>query len=158
MSGDSLWDGLLPFALRFQDQLDYFAGGAFASCDGGDVMRGAFDFDDGVGDGDSQADAAENREVGQIVADVGDFFVGDAGADEDGFVRLEFFWLALYYEFHSHFAGAAGGSGRVAAGDQSGANAHDAGELDTGAVVRVENFHLGDAVVWKCLKADYAGG
>src|ERR1700735_2654657 len=158
MSGDSLWDGLLPFALRFQDQLDYFAGGAFASCDGGDVMRGAFDFDDGVGDGDSQADAAENREVGQVVADVGDFFVGDAGADEDGFVRLKFLRLALGYKFHSHFAGAASSGGRIAAGDQSGAYAHDAGEFDARAVVRVENFHFGDAVVGKCLQADNAGG
>ena len=49
---DGLRDGLLPFALSFQDQLDDFARGAFASGYGGDVMRGAFHFDDGVGDGD----------------------------------------------------------------------------------------------------------
>src|SRR6202453_5508871 len=108
-------------------------------------MRGAFYFDYGVGDCNGYPHAAENWQVGQVVANVGDFFVGDAGADEDSFVRLEFFGLALDYKLHAHFAGAARSRGRIAAGDQSCADTHDAGELDSSTVMRVKNFHLRDA-------------
>jgi hypothetical protein len=84
--GDGLGDSFFPAALGFQDQLDQFADGAFAAANCGDVVGGAFYFVDGVGDCNGQAYALEDREVREVVADVGYFFVAYSGADQDGLV------------------------------------------------------------------------
>src|SRR5580704_14946378 len=75
-----------PAALGFQQELDDFADGTVAAAAGGGIVRGAFYFGHGVGDGDGEADALHHRNVWEIVADVGDFGVVHAGALHDFFV------------------------------------------------------------------------
>ena len=60
-----LGDGFLPAVLRLEDQFDNLADSALTAVNSGDVMRGAFYFHDGVGDGDGQAGALENGQIGR---------------------------------------------------------------------------------------------
>ena len=84
-------NGLLPLALGLQDQLHDLADGTVASRYRGDVVRGTFHLHDGVSDRHRQPNTLQKRQIRQIVADVSDFFVRDAGANENRFIGLQFF-------------------------------------------------------------------
>lgn len=85
-SRDGEGDCLFPFALRLENQFDDFADRAIATANGSDVMRGAFYFRDSVADSDGEAGALQDGKIGEVVAHVSDFFVGDARAKENRLV------------------------------------------------------------------------
>ena len=54
--------------MRAKDQFDHFTGGAVATADTGDVVRGFFQFCDGVCGRDCEPGVFKEREIGKIVA------------------------------------------------------------------------------------------
>lgn len=63
----SIDDGV-PFATGFEEEFGEFAGGAAAPGFLGDDVGGGLEFGGGIGDGDVQAAAVEDHEVGKVVA------------------------------------------------------------------------------------------
>ena len=62
-SGDGERNGLLPFSLRFQDQFNHFANGAFAAPRDRDVVRSALGLEHRIGDGHGEPGALEQRKI-----------------------------------------------------------------------------------------------
>src|SRR6185312_11551602 len=92
--GEGFWDGFCPAVLGFQNEFDYFAGGSVASGGVGGVVAGGFEFGGGVGYGYGESGALGEGDVGEVVADPGGFFFGDAGFLEALFEGGGFGFLA----------------------------------------------------------------
>jgi hypothetical protein len=98
-----------------------------------------------IGNGDGEAGAPRERHVRQVVAEIGDFVLGDSSLLQAFFIRGHLFGLTQVDELHSQLFGAPLDGGRLAAGDESCLDAHGVREAETLAVMSVEDLHLGDA-------------
>jgi len=135
-----LLDDLIEGALGVEDEVDGVAAGAVATGVGGDVVGHGFDLRARVGGGDGEAADAHDREVDDVVADVGHLLHGDAGFGGDLLGGGEFVGLALVDPLELEVAGADGDGLGLALGDDAYAKATEAGERDAEAVVGGEAF------------------
>lgn len=131
-----------PFGL--EDEFDSFADGAGATGLLGHVVCFLLYFGAGVGSGDGEADAVHDDDIGEVVADVGDFFFGHFGIGHDFFEDRDFFSVALVYVGHFALAGALGGGGGFTAADDAGFDAVLAEPLESYAVLGIEAFGFDD--------------
>jgi hypothetical protein len=113
----------LPDAFGLEDDFDEFAGGAFAAVGFGDVVGGAADFRRGVMNCDSQADALHDSQIGEVVAEEGDFGFFGAGLSQDVFVGGDLVALLFVDEFDVEFLAAPAEGWAGSAGDDAGAQA-----------------------------------
>jgi len=142
--GERAGDSFFPAALGFEDEFDDFAGCSATASAFCDVVTDGFEFRGSIGDADGEAGALGERDVGEIVTEVGDFVGGDSGFGEAFIVGLHLAGLAEVDEGDFEFFGALGDGGGTAAGDESGLNAHGVGEGEALAVLGVEDFHFSD--------------
>ena len=141
-SGAGFVDHFFPDAFGFEDEFDELASGAFAAIGFGGVVGGAADFRRGVVDGDGEADALHDHQVGEIIAEEGDFGFLRAGFAEDVFVGGDLVTLLFVDEFDVQLFAASAQSGAAASGNDAGAQAGGDGQCETLAVVSVKRFAL----------------
>lgn len=109
-------------------------------------MAEGFQLGGGVGHGYGESGAAGERHVGQVVAYPGGFFFGDAGLFQALVEGGGFGFLAEVDVVHTKLAGAVADGFGTASGDEAGADAHDAGELEAGSVAGVEDLEFGNTL------------
>ena len=139
-SGAGLVDHFFPDAFGLEDEFDEFAGGPFAAVGFGSVVGGAADFRGSVVDGDGEADAVHDHQVGEIIAEEGDFGFLRAGFAEDVFVRGDLVTLLFVDEFDVQLFAAPAQSGAAATSDDTSAQAGGNGQREALAVVSVKCF------------------
>ena len=105
-------------------------------------MGGAAHFGRGVVDGNGQADALHDGEIGEVIAKKGDFGFLGAGLAQDVFVSRDFVPLFLVNKLDVQLLAAAAQSGAAAAGNDAGAQSGGHGESEALAVVSVERLTL----------------
>ncbi len=157
-SGAGFVDHFFPDAFGLKDEFDEFAGGAFAAIGFSGVVGGAAHFGRGVMDGDGQADALHHHQVGEIVAEEGDFGLLRAGFAEDVFVGGDLVTLLLVDELDVQLFAAAAKGGAAASGDDARAQAGRNSEREALAVVSVKRFALESRAVGLGQKCDAAVG
>ena len=133
--------------MRRQDEINCVAARPLASGQRGHPVGGGFDLRAGVGGGDGQAADAQDGQVDDVVAHIGEFLDRDAGLLDDLVHGVQLVRLTLVDEFVLQVAGADGDGLRLALGDDAGAKAAEARERDAETVVRVEGFGLEAAAV-----------
>src|SRR5690242_19023266 len=142
-------DHLFPDALGFENQLDQFARGSFAAGSLGSVIRRAFHLRRGVAHGNSEPDAAHDHQVGQIVAEIGDFGFLGASLSQNIFVSRDFVPLFFVNEFHIQLFASAPQRRAAPSSNDARAQACGHGESESLAVMRVEGLHFQRVVVWR---------
>jgi hypothetical protein len=133
-------DGGVEQALCGEDEVDGVSACALAAGEWRDVVGDGFDLGAGVGGGDGKADDAEDREVDDVVADVGDLVEGAAFIRDDLVKGVALVVLALVDVVDLEIAGADGDDARVALGDEADLETSEAGHGDAHAIVGVEGF------------------
>src|SRR5579863_6788727 len=93
MSRKRFGHGLFPASLSLQDELDHFARGSTPAGPLSYEMADRRQFGRAIGYAHSQSGSLRQRNVGQIVAEIGDFRFGYAGfshalLEGRGFLRL----------------------------------------------------------------------
>lgn len=143
-SSEGQRNGFFPAALGFEYQLDDFTGCAFSTAAAGDEVADSGEFGSSVGYTDGEAGALGERDVGQVVAEVGYFFFRDTGEAYAFLESLRFLFLSEVDIRNVKLFGALGDGGRFTAGDEPGLNAHGIGERKTLPVLGIEDFHFGN--------------
>lgn len=137
---------LFPATLGFQNCFDQLANGALAASELRDVSGVGSDFSRGVGDGDTEADGADDGQVGKVVADVANLFGPQAAVANDLQRRGQLVFKALADDIDAELAGAelddVTGSSRQQTETKSG----PLPELDPKPVANAKALHF-DALV-----------
>src|SRR5260370_5047479 len=133
---------LFPDAFGAEDEFDEFARGAFATIGFGGVLRCAADFRGSIVNGDRESDALHDHQVGQVIAEEGDFRFLGAGLAQDILVSRNLVPLLLVDKFDIQFFAAAAKSGAAPPADEPGAKAPGGSEREALAVVRVKCLAL----------------
>jgi hypothetical protein len=127
-----------PFILGFEEEFCNFAYGARAAGFAGNVMCGAFDFRDSICDGKGDANSAQYRKIGQIVADIGDLCGFEVIFFEEFFEDGELAERAQMNVGDAELSCAAPDRDRRSAGNDGNANASALKEDYSRAVFHIE--------------------
>ena len=136
-------DRFFPATLRFEDELDYLAGRAFAAAALSDVGTHGLQLWRAVRDADPESGAPGEINVGEVVAHVGDLLFSDANATHAVLEGGGLVSLAEADKVHLHLLGALRHGRRPAASDKAGLDAHGVGERKPLTILRAERLHLG---------------
>src|SRR5258706_4128800 len=135
-------ENLGPLALRAQNHLADLADSPGAAWNRGHVVRRALHFLARIRRSDRQTDAAHNDNVGQIVADVGGVFRGDAALRQNFLQDRDLFDMSLIDICHFHLSRALFPGRRNAPADHPGRDLVPVQPLQRDAVLRIEALGL----------------
>src|SRR3972149_672581 len=98
--GQEVAQQLVVLPLGAEEEINHLANGALAAAGAGDVVSALAGFRVGVGHRHRQADAGEERQVGDVVADEADLLVTDAAGPTNSLVGRQLLEGVLLDKIH----------------------------------------------------------